>query len=102
MKNPTMFYKAPGPYDIHGGHFDYTIIDADEDGAVEQALADGWFATTTEAKEARAEASLREAALNAPATRAELEAKATELGIKFTDRTSDKKLGDLIAANLEE
>jgi hypothetical protein len=36
----------------------------------------------------------------APPTRAELEAKATELGIKFDGRTGDKKLGQLIQDRL--
>jgi hypothetical protein len=35
-------------------------------------------------------------------TRAELEAKAAELGIKFDGRTGDKKLGQLIQAKLSE
>lgn len=49
MKNATMLYKCPGPHEIHGGHFDYTIVDADEEGAIEAAKADGWFETTDEA-----------------------------------------------------
>jgi hypothetical protein len=103
VKNATMLYKSPGPHEIHGGHFDYTIVDADEEGAVEAAKANGWFETTDEAKAAADEAKVkREAELNAPPTRAELEAKANELGIKFNDKTSDKKLADLIAASLEE
>lgn len=103
MKNATMLYKAPGPHEIHGGHFDYTIVDADEEGAIEGAKAEGWFETTDEAKAAADEAKAkRESELNAPPTRAELEAKATELGLKFNDKTSDKKLADLIAASLEE
>jgi hypothetical protein len=103
VKNATMLYKAPGPYEIHGGHFDYTIVDADEEGAIEAAKAEGWFETTVEAKDAvDAAKAKREAELNAPPTRAELEAKAKELGIKFDGKTSDKKLVDLITANLEE
>ena len=39
---------------------------------------------------------------DAPPTRAELEAKATELGIKFDGRTKDKKLGQLIQDKLSE
>lgn len=39
---------------------------------------------------------------NAPPTRAELEAKATELGIPFNGRTSDKKLSGLIATALQQ
>jgi hypothetical protein len=39
---------------------------------------------------------------NAAPTRAELEAKAEELGIKFDGRTKDKKLGQLIQDKLSE
>lgn len=39
---------------------------------------------------------------DAPPTRTELEAKATELGIKFDGRTKDKKLGQLIQDRLGE
>lgn len=64
MKNATMLYKAPGPHDIHGGHFDYTIVDADEEGAIEAAKAEGWHLTTDEAKAANEAAK----AVTAPAT----------------------------------
>ncbi len=37
---------------------------------------------------------------DAPPTRTELEAKATELGIRFDGRTKDKKLGQLIQDRL--
>lgn len=39
---------------------------------------------------------------DAPPTREELEAKATELGIRFDGRTKDKKLGQLIQDRLTE
>lgn len=39
---------------------------------------------------------------NAPPTREELEVKATELGIPFNGRTSDKKLSGLIATALQQ
>ena len=39
---------------------------------------------------------------NAPPTREELEAKATELGIKFDGRTTDKRLLDKITEALKE
>jgi hypothetical protein len=100
MKNATMLYKAPGPHEIHGGHFDYVIVDADEEGAIDAALAGGWFKTTPEAKDAK-DAKDAETNNSLPATRAELEQKAGELGIKFNDKMSDKKLGDLITATLE-
>ena len=90
-----MLYR-PGSQSIHGYMLDYTIVDATD---VEQMLTEGWFLTTTEAGEsAQPQPVLSDEA--AP-TREELEAKATELGIKFDGRNSDKKLGDLIAATLE-
>lgn len=103
-----MLYKAPGPHEIHGGRFDTLIVD---EGEVEGKVADGWSLTTTEAKAAYEEAKLKEQADkqvvlvpndNAPATRAELEAKAAELGLSYHPNTGDKKLGEMIEAKLKE
>lgn len=104
MKNATMLYKAPGPHEIHGGHFDYTIVDADEEGAIEQAQADGWHLTTPEAKAdydavKAPEVKLPPNDLLGP-TRAELEQKANELKLKFSAKTTDEELGKLIQAKL--
>lgn len=49
MRNATMLYKAPGPEPIHGSYLATTIVDADEEGAIDAALAEGWFLTTPEA-----------------------------------------------------
>ena len=49
MRNATMLYKAPGPEPIHGAFLATTIVDADEEGAIEAAQAEGWFLTTPEA-----------------------------------------------------
>ncbi len=99
----TMLYKFPGDTEINGKSFDYTIV---EDDKVEQAIAEGWHLTTGDALDASTAEKLGDmraaADDNAPPTRAELEAKAQELGIKFDGRTSDKKLGDLIAAKLKD
>lgn len=99
MKNATMLYKCPGPHDIHGGHFDYTIVDADEEGAIDAAKADGWFETTDDAK-AAFDAAKAQAELDAQPTRAELETKAKELGIQFGKKVTDEELGKLIQAKL--
>lgn len=95
MKNATMVYRPNGAELLHGHQVDCQVIDADE---VDGALADGWFLTPTEAGESVKAA---EPADDAPPTRKELEAKATELHIKFDGRTTDKKLGELIAAKLK-
>ena len=100
MSQPTMVYKCPGKHKIHGGKFDYKIVDAElpeggeGDTELEEALADGWYRTTTEAKEGVPSDD------EAP-TREELEAKATELGIEFTEGTRDKTLAKKIAEALE-
>lgn len=96
MKNRTMIYKAPGPHEIHGGKFDYRIIDADEEGELEQAVAEGWHLTTTAALEAIS------AAEDAPPTRDELITKAKDLGLTFGPNTSYKKLGEMIDSKLLE
>lgn len=77
----------------------------------EQALQNGWFGTVGEATEAKAivsevplsspEAHEADAGEEAPPTREELEAKATELGIEFSPRIGDKKLAERITAALE-
>ena len=65
---------------------------------VADTLAAGWFLTTPEAKAAHeAPAEPKE---DSKPTREELEQKATELGLKFDGRTSDRKLSDLIDAKL--
>lgn len=104
MKNATMLYKAPGPHDIHGGHYDYIVVDADEEGTIDEAKDAGWFETTTEAKAAYDDAKAPEVKLPPndllSPTRAELEQKANELKIKFSAKTTDEELGKLIQAKL--
>lgn len=113
---PQMLYKAGGPEQIHGGNFSTLVVnDAEEHAA---ALADGWCETTPDAldaqqaeKERAARAAAEAAAKLAeqtsgdaskPPTREELEQKATELGIPFSARVSDKRMGEAIAAKLAE
>lgn len=101
----TMLYKAPGPHQIHGGRFDYKIVPDDQ---IEAALADGWHRTTPEAAAAFEAAEAAKLVASASSTnddakpsRAELEQKATELGIPFSARVSDKKLAAEIAVKAE-
>jgi hypothetical protein len=91
---PRMVYKHGGPHEIHGSQFDYLIAEDAEE--LDAMLADGWHLTTDEA---RAPAPTQ-ADDNAPPTRAELEAKATELGIEFSPRIGDAKLAERIDAAL--
>lgn len=100
---PRMMYQAGGPEAIHGGHFSTLVVhDATE---LDAALAGGWHLTTPEALAANApKPDLDALAFNvdddAPPTRAELEAKARELGVEFTARLGDAKLAERIAAAL--
>lgn len=98
---PRMIYRAGGHEEIHGGRFSTMIVHDDVE--LDAALADGWHLTTCEAH-APAPAAAPAAAApddNAPPTRAELEAKATELGIEFSPRIGDAKLAERIAEKLK-
>lgn len=88
MSNPTMLYKLGGIYEVDGSEFDYVIVDEEE---VESKLQEGWYLTTSEAKDE---------SINSAPTRLELETKAKELEIQFDGRTSNKKLSLLIDAKL--
>ncbi|MGE5622490.1 MAG: hypothetical protein ACM3WS_04980 [Bacillota bacterium] len=113
---PKMLYKAPGAHEIHGGKFDYKVVQ--DEAELDQAAADGWSLTTDEAKdaylkklEAAAEAQrlaaekkaleeaqrLVDAADQAPATKAQLQQRATELGIQFAPQWGVRRLQDAIA-----
>lgn len=98
MDNATMLYRAGTMEVLHGHSVDWQIVDGHE---VEQALADGWFRTPTEAGESLSTPAPAIPADDAPVTRAELEQKAREMGLKFDGRTTDKKLGEQIATKLK-
>ena len=95
---PTIVYRVPGP-NAGPGHTWASLGVADQE-ALEQAIADGWHVSLPAAVEAwrsppvRAIPPLTPEPVddNAPPTRAEMEQKARELGIKFDGRTSDKTL----------
>lgn len=100
MKQATMVYRHPGKHKLHGDMFDYIIVsaEAEEEGGesqLDQALADGWFKTTTEAKDGTPSDD------QAP-TREELKAKAVGLGISFPSNIGDAKLLEKIEAALGE
>lgn len=79
MEYPLNLYKSAESF-----------VNVANDEEKDAALADGWFLTVTEALAGKADD-------NSAPTREELELKATELGIKFDGRTTDAKLGKLIA-----
>jgi hypothetical protein len=68
------------------GGFDFIIV---PDGQVSDRMAEGWCLTMAEAMATEPD--------EAPPTRAELEQKASELGLKFDGRTGDATLARRIA-----
>lgn len=96
MPNNTMLYKFPGPHQQQDGKYDQLVV-LDED--IDAALAEGWFLTPPEAKAATEAHVLPKDP--EPPTRAEMEQKATELGIKWDGRWGDKRLSDAIADALK-
>jgi hypothetical protein len=98
MKPRTMLYKAPGPHQIHGGHFDHIIVDDEQ---IEATLAAGWYLTTPEAKAAH-KAAMQQTADNAPPTRDELKRKADELKLQYPSNIPTEKLAGMIEAALKD
>lgn len=109
---PQAVFIGGGQETIEGRQFTSKLVnDADE---LEAAQAAGWHETTTEAAEAEDAAKLAEQGKkdpvanndehdsDTPPTRAELEQKATELGVEFSSKLGDKKLAERIAAKLAE
>lgn len=96
----TIVYKASGPHQRLGGTFDYKGVSTQEE--FDAAIKAGWYPTLDEAVAPKTKNDLiPDPVKDAPPSRAELEQKATELGLKFDGRTGDKKLGELIAEALK-
>jgi len=108
--------------------FSWGCKTANDQAEFDEALQSGWFATLADAglsaggqayvvrkvaswrkngarprKKSKVQpvAPVEQISENAPATRAELEQKATELNVKFDGRTNDKRLGEKIEAALK-
>lgn len=102
---PRMLYRQPATSSdalaLQDGAYDWRIVA--DDAGMDAAMADGWHLTPSEAKAAQEAEQEPEAPVDdTPPTRAELEAKAHELGIRFDGRWGDKKLYDAIAAALKD
>lgn len=108
MEFPTIVYKVPGKYKAPGGKGrTYDYCGAQDQKEFDALIAAGWFETIAAAQDAQSKPVLvvqvapqavesLVPADNAAPTRAELEIKATELGIKFDGRTTDSKLSERI------
>jgi hypothetical protein len=94
---PAMVYKVPGKHVRPYGTYDFAGVNNTEE--LEAKLKEGWFSSLTEAIDTKKVETVVKAVKTddvAPPTRQELEEKATELGIKFDGRFSDKKIEQLI------
>jgi hypothetical protein len=101
MEYPSMVYKVPGKHVRPHGTYDFTGVNNAEE--LQAKLKDGWFSSLPEAIDSKQTAPVVEAVKVddiAPPSRQELEEKATELGIKFDGRFSDKKISQLIEETL--
>lgn len=98
---PAMVYKVPGKHVRPHGTYDFAGVENAEE--LEVKLKDGWFLSLQEAIEPKKATSVVAPTEDdtAPPTRQELEEKATELGIKFDGRFSDKKIAQLIEEALK-
>ena len=91
---PALVYKVPGKYVRPHGTYDFEGVNNAEE--LQARLKEGWFCSLTEAIDSEDKKVITEEDDTAPPTRQELEEKATELGIKFDGRFSDKKIAQLI------
>ena len=98
MEFPRLVFRNNGPHQRAGGSYDHAPVENQAD--MDAALKAGWFATLPEAIEFKPPVATPPAD-DAPPTRAELEAKAKELGIEFSPNIGDKKLGERIQAALD-
>lgn len=90
LEFPRILYRPGTAWTLESGVFDLlTVASAEE---AEAAHAEGWRLDQYAASEVAEEPE--------PLTRAELEAKAAELGLTYHHKTGDKKLAELIAAKL--
>lgn len=115
MEFPRLVYRLGGPWALEAGNF--SVLEVADEAAMDAATADGWHLDQYAAREAEAQAeaqanadfAARIASDDTPAdegaapklTREELEAKASELGVPFGPKVSDKKLAGLVAAAID-
>lgn len=89
LEFPRFMCRKGGPWQLETGM--YSVRTVADQAEAKAALADGWAFSQYD------EPAKPEAPEAAP-TRAELEARAKELGLTWHHKTGDKKLAELIAA----
>jgi hypothetical protein len=96
MEFPTIVYRVPGRHLRPHGTYDYAGANTQEE--FDAKLSEGWYESLPAAIEGKSSEPVLDD--SAPPTREELETKATELGIKFDGRYSDKKIAQMIDESL--
>jgi len=98
----VLVYKDKGPHQRAGGTYDHMLVETSDE--MDEALAAGWSRTLPDAIAVGLGAPVPIVAVqptsDMPPTRSELAIKAEELGLSFTAKTTDKKLGEMIASAL--
>lgn len=94
LEFPRIVYRAGGDWALESGTYTVRMVMSAEE--LDIADGDGFHLDQYLAKAAAEQAPAEPAP-----TRAELEQKATELGVSFNSRTSDATLADRIAAALK-
>lgn len=105
MEYPAFVYRKADKARQDGSKFETWLVHNDDERQV--ARDEGWADDVLQALSPKQEPVVVDEPIgvaddDAPPTRQELEAKAVELGLKFDGRTSDRKLGLLIAEALGE
>ena len=90
MEFPRSLFKSPGDQWVGGGSF--AIEHVEDLAQYHAAKKAGWFDSVPEALDAWKLGKTAEPEDNSPPTRAEMEQRAKELGIKFDGRTTDAAL----------
>jgi hypothetical protein len=96
MEFPAHVYKDNGPFHRKGGTYSVATVESEDD--LNAKLEEGWVLHPDDIDAPVVNIKAPES--NDAPTRDELELKAKELKIKFTDKTSNEELGKLIAAKL--
>jgi hypothetical protein len=97
---PTILYRTPGPHKKPRGGT-YKTIGAADQAAFDDLISKGWFPSYEAAVTGTIKAVEKPIDEVSAPTRSELESKASELGVSYDGRTSDKKLAERIAKALE-
>lgn len=95
---PRFMCRKGGSWELETGHYSVQMVQ--DQAALDAAWADGWRFDQYAARDVGEESDDPNKASSM--TRAELEAKAAELGLTYHHKTGDKKLAEMIAAKLAD